>query len=52
MKIKKIKLTISSFAFENKDINSFKTVDEFENYFNSYTKEYLNNGFGEQGSIV
>ena len=65
MKIKKITLailgtitlSINSFAFENKDINSFKTlsefktVDEFENYFNSYTKECLDNGFGGRGSI-
>lgn len=46
-----------SFAFEHKEINSFKklsdfkTVEEFEKYYNDYTKECLDKGFGGAGSI-
>ena len=47
----------NSSAFEQKNINSFKKLDdfnsvqEFEKYYHSYTQECLDNGFGGTGSI-
>ena len=52
-----ITLASNSLAFENKNIKSFKTLsefkttNEFEKYYNSYTQECLDNGFGGTGSI-
>lgn len=50
-------LSLNLFAFEHKDINSFKalndfnTIEEFEKYYNSYIQECLDNGYGGTGSI-
>lgn len=50
-------LSTSSFAFEHKDIGSFKTlsnfntVEEFEEYIRIYEQECLDNGYGGTGSI-
>lgn len=47
----------NSSAFEQKNINSFKKLDdfnsvqEFEKYYHSYTQKCLDNGFGGTGSI-
>lgn len=52
-----ITFSTSSFAFEYKDIDSFKTlsdfekVEEFETYYKIYTTECLDNGYGGTGSI-
>lgn len=45
-------LCTNAFAFEHKEISTFKTLDqfktatEFENYYNKYTKECLANSGG------
>lgn len=47
----------NTFAFKNKNINDFKTlskfktVKEFDTYYNRYTQKCLDNGFGGTGSI-
>ncbi|QKF73929.1 LprI family protein (DUF1311 domain) [Aliarcobacter faecis] len=48
---------VSSFAFEQKDINDlkklsdFETVEQFEVYYEDYTQTCLDNGYGGTDSI-
>ncbi len=50
-------LSVSSFAFEQKEVSElkklsdFRSVEQFEKYYKDYTQTCLDNGYGGAGSI-